>query len=64
MPPKDMTPDQFSRWMDALNLTADQVSAELGISKRTIYRYRSGEWPVPKVVALACQWISQSKEEI
>ena len=41
-------------WMAKHNLTLDQAAIELGLSRRMLAYYRSGEKVVPKTVGLAC----------
>lgn len=49
-------------WMARHHLTLDQAAEALGISRRMLAYYRSGERPVPRTVALACLgWESQHK---
>jgi hypothetical protein len=43
----------FRRWMDTHSFTLDSAAAALGLSRRTIAYYLSGEQPVPKTVMLA-----------
>ena len=38
--------------MCAHDYTAAKLAAELGVSESTIKRYRSGKWPVSRVVEL------------
>lgn len=40
-------------WMAKHELTLDRAAKELGLSRRMLAYYRSGEKPVPKTVALA-----------
>ena len=40
-------------WMAKHELTLDRAAQELGLSRRMLAYYRSGEKPVPKTVALA-----------
>ncbi|WDY57646.1 DUF2442 domain-containing protein [Pseudomonas sp. PSKL.D1] len=40
-------------WMGRNGLTLDQAAHELGLSRRMLAYYRSGEKPVPRTVALA-----------
>ena len=37
-------------------LTLDAAAQELGLSRRMLAYYRSGEKPLPRTVALACKW--------
>ncbi len=48
-----MSAAAFRRWMDGHKMTLDSAAAALGLSRRTIAYYLSGEQPVPKTVALA-----------
>jgi hypothetical protein len=41
-------------WMAKYELSLDDAAIALGLSRRMIAYYRSGEKPVPKTVALAC----------
>lgn len=41
-------------WMDRHHLTLDTAAQALGLSRRMLAYYRSGEKPVPRTVALAC----------
>ena len=43
----------FRRWMETNSLTLDSGAKALGLSRRTIAYYLSGEQPVPKTVMLA-----------
>ena len=41
-------------WMARNRLTLDNAAQELGLSRRMLAYYRSGEKPVPRTVGLAC----------
>lgn len=41
-------------WMARNGLTLDNAAEALGLSRRMLAYYRSGEKPVPRTVALAC----------
>ena len=43
----------FRAWMEGHGLTLDRAADALGLSRRTIAYYLSGEQPVPKTVMLA-----------
>jgi Protein of unknown function (DUF2442) len=45
----------FRGWMDRHGLTLDRAADALGLSRRTIAYYLSGEQPVPKTVMLATE---------
>lgn len=42
-------------WMARHGLTLDAAAEALGLSRRMLAYYRSGEKPVPRTVALACR---------
>jgi hypothetical protein len=43
----------FRRWMEGHTMTLDTAATALGLSRRTIAYYLSGQQPVPKTVMLA-----------
>lgn len=45
----------FRAWMDRHGLTLDRAADALGLSRRTVAYYLSGEQPVPKTVMLATE---------
>jgi hypothetical protein len=47
--------DAFRAWMVRHNLTLDRTADVLGLSRRTIAYYLSGEQPIPKTVMLATE---------
>lgn len=50
-----MPAEAFRHWMEGHNLTLDRAAEALGLSRRTIAYYLSGEQPVPKTVLLATE---------
>jgi len=50
-----MTPRQLTNWRKRLGLSQAAAAKLMGISLRTYTRYERGEWPVPKLVELACE---------
>ncbi len=48
-----MAPDAFRAWMSKHGLTQEAAAQALGLSRRTIGYYLSGEQPIPKTVLLA-----------
>jgi hypothetical protein len=50
----NMSPDAFRAWIDGHLFTLENAAAALGLSRRTIAYYLSGEHVVPKTVMLAC----------
>lgn len=50
-----MPAEDFRLWMDRHGLTLDRAADALGLSRRTIAYYLSGEQPVPKTVMLATE---------
>jgi hypothetical protein len=49
-----MSPASFTRWMDAHGLSMTRTAQVLGISRRMVGYYRSGERIIPKYIRLAC----------
>lgn len=50
-----MAASAFRAWMESQNLTLDRAAKGLGLSRRTIAYYLSGEHPIPKTVMLATE---------
>ena len=48
-------------WMSRHHLTLDEAAQALGLSRRMLAYYRSGQRPVPLTVALACLGWEQTK---
>ncbi len=46
--------EEVTQWMHKNQFTQQQAAAALGISRRMLGYYLSGEKPVPRTVALAC----------
>lgn len=53
-----MTPAMFKEWRQGLGLSLTQAAHILGLSRRMIAYYESGEKEIPKYVALACMGAS------
>ena len=51
----------FRHWMDVHGLTLDRAADALGLSRRTIAYYLSGEQPIPKTVMLATEGYNHRK---
>ncbi len=49
----DYSHQQIIAWMHRHDLTLDSAAAALGVSRRMLAYYRSGEKPVPKSIGLA-----------
>ncbi len=50
-----MSAKNFRAWIDGHDFTLDQAAAALGLSRRTIAYYLSGEHVIPKTVMLATE---------
>lgn len=48
-------PGDFAAWRASLGLSLSEAARALGLSRRMVAYYDSGERPVPRVVALACR---------
>lgn len=53
-----MTPTMFKEWRQGLGLSLTQAAHILGLSRRMVAYYESGEKEIPKYVALACMGAS------
>ena len=53
-----MTPAMFKEWRQGLGLSLTQAAHILGLSRRMVAYYESGEKEIPKYVALACMGAS------
>lgn len=51
----------FRAWVDRHDMTLDRAAEALGLSRRTIAYYLSGEQPVPKTVMLATEGYDHRK---
>lgn len=52
----------FRAWMDEQNLTQEAAAQALGLSRRMIAYYLSGEKPIPKTVMLATEgWAAREE---
>ena len=59
----DATPaDRFGAWMMRNGLSASTAAAALGIGRRTVIYYRTGQKPIPRLVELACIGIELSRQ--
>lgn len=58
-----MTKTDFRRWMKAMGFSIAAAAEALGLSDRQIVYYRSGEQEIPKVVDLACRYLTRNMEE-
>lgn len=55
MPVTIMRAADFRAWMDEHGLTQERAADALGLSRRMIAYYRSGEKVIPKTVMLATE---------
>lgn len=56
-----MPASDFRAWVDRHGMTLDRAAEALGLSRRTIAYYLSGEQPVPKTVMLATEGYDHRK---
>ncbi|MEA3057573.1 MAG: hypothetical protein QOF34_388 [Sphingomonadales bacterium] len=52
---RTMSMESFRQWMQRNTLTLDAAADALGLSRRTIAYYLSGEQPIPRTVMLATE---------
>jgi hypothetical protein len=58
---RTMPADKFREWMRRNKLTLDAAADALGLSRRTIAYYLSGEQPIPRTVMLATEGFEARK---
>jgi DNA-binding XRE family transcriptional regulator len=46
---------RFRQWQDANHLSLSDAAKAIGMTRRTISKYRTGSSPVPRYIALACK---------
>ncbi|MFA6969757.1 MAG: helix-turn-helix transcriptional regulator [Gallionella sp.] len=46
---------RFRQWQDAHHLSLAEAAKAIGLTRRTISKYRTGSSPVPRYIALACK---------
>lgn len=55
-----MSPEDWKYWKEQINLSWATVGRLLGLSHKTVYRYKDGEQPTPRYIALACRALLNS----
>ena len=58
---RTMSADRFREWMQRNKLTLDSAGEALGLSRRIIAYYLSGEQPIPRTVMLATEGFEARK---
>ncbi len=58
-----MTPKQLKSAIAAIGYSQREMAAKLDIDERTMRRYIAGDLPIPRVVALAIELISEHGSE-
>lgn len=46
---------RFRQWQDAHHLSLAEAAKAIGLTRRTISKYRTGSSPVPRYISLACK---------
>lgn len=60
---ESMTASEFRAFMKTLDLTQDQAAALLGYGRRQIAHYSQGTRPIPRIVALACRRLIETRSD-
>lgn len=55
-----MTGDELRAWMDRNGWSINRLAEQIDVDRRTVIRWRQGEWPVPRVAELAIQSLGRS----
>ena len=61
-PIRNMTSEQFRDAISRLSLTQGQAAKLFDVNLRTVNRWATGAWPIPKVVAIAVSALSLAKD--
>lgn len=48
-----MTPSDFKAWLDRMGMNPNQAAEFLGVDRKTVERYLSGDLPIPRRTELA-----------
>lgn len=56
-----MSADDFRAWLNEMDLTWDGAADALGISRRSVGNYLSGDQEIPKAVWLACMQLAAQR---
>ena len=56
-----MTPDQFKTKRAALGLTQIALAGALGLTRRQIIRYETGEQPISKTISILIEILTTRK---
>jgi transcriptional regulator with XRE-family HTH domain len=54
-----MKPEELKKIRLRLDLSQESMATRLGLHKNTVYRYETGQRPIPKVVTLAVRSLRQ-----
>lgn len=60
---ESMNAAEFRTFMKTLDLTQDQAAALLGYGRRQIAHYAQGTRPIPRIVALACRRLIETRSD-
>lgn len=55
-----MTSDEFVLWMERGGWSANGIADALGISRRTVLRYRAGLYPIPARVEAMLKFLPRA----
>jgi len=55
---------RFRHWQDANHLSLSDAAKAIGLTRRTISKYRTGARPVPRYISLACKgWNAEQQDK-
>jgi len=60
---ESMNAAEFRSFMETLDLTQEQAAALLGYGRRQIAHYLAGTKPIPRIVALACRRLIDTRSD-
>lgn len=59
-----MNKENFKSWRKSLNLTQEEAATRLGMARRQVQKYETGDAEIPLSIALACAAIIAGLEPL
>ena len=56
-----MTPEQLATLRESIRMTREQLAEALGVERTTIWRWETGDAPIPAYLPLALLWIRHTR---
>jgi len=56
-----MTPEQLATLRESVSMNREQLADALGVDRTTVWRWETGETPIPAYLPLALLWIRHTR---